>query len=194
MADSLKSRSGPSGGIVSNLNIKIKMFTVLGLDVGIKNLAICHLDSDGEVVRWHLADCSTDKKSTISDAIRNVVGYLRTLQLPNTVVIAIEQQPCGRGRVSNTTMRCVQASIEAWALCSQYHYLNFSPARKLGKNAPKQYAERKKLAVCKVTDCLKEPWQSFFLKHKKQDDLADAYLIAKQTILDIEEDRKKTKK
>ena len=62
-----------------------------------------------------------------------------------------------------------------------------SPSIKLGKQAPKEYGKRKKLAVTTVLSILKNsekncilsnPYIQQITQSKKADDLADSFLIA----------------
>lgn len=81
-------------------------------------------------------------------------------------------------------MRCVQAMLTMHLLhrgCSDIHYV--SPRRKLEDSGADQssYAARKKAAREAVPDALTKMnvgkrWLDYFKSHKKQDDLADAFL------------------
>ena len=165
----------------------------VGIDVGLKNLSLCFLKEDGAISDWKLVDCRTHDRMTISEATRSVVLAMRKLQLPKDAIVGVEQQPCG-GRTRNTIMRCIQAGIEGWAITAGIYICGIAAARKLGKNAPKKYSDRKKQAVFLVKEKLDAQWLAFFQTHHKRDDLADSFLLANVLREQVIIERKKIRK
>ena len=170
---------------------------ILGIDVGIKNLALCILETSPDldhstIVFWDLIKCTEDSENikalTITQCVQKVASALRRLRI-DFDVIAVEQQPCGgSGAVAaaNTKMRCVQASIETWAAFRGVPAYAVAARSKI-PDLPKdtKYGDRKKIAVQKVrcapqlsSTTAESPWRVFLDSHPKKDDLADAFLIA----------------
>ena len=178
---------------------------VVAIDVGLKNLSICiiNFDSTGEykILFWKTIDCVTTwldnkkkfpKKPSIQNQVDAVIFALQSLneEFSGVEHVWIENQPVGvRNACGNTAMKCIQHSIQS------YFLINFptaaiamvSPGIKLGKQAPKEYGKRKKLAVTTVLSILKNsekncilsnPYIQQITQSKKADDLADSFLIA----------------
>ncbi len=79
---------------------------LIGLDVGIKNLAVCKIQRDSNnvienILDWKLLDCAPEKnvkKLKIEEAIELVIQTLDTIPefFEDANVLAIETQPVGR--------------------------------------------------------------------------------------------------
>ncbi|MGA1588873.1 MAG: hypothetical protein ACO38I_09805 [Ilumatobacteraceae bacterium] len=147
-------------------------YTVLGVDVGLKNLALCALKvSDREtpkkrkkdgskdvrgVLFWETIDCTRGAGDSgvraappIARQVELVVAALGAAAIPGGLrEVIIEAQPAG-SRGGNTVMKCLQHAIQVWFMCrSDARVVRMVPAAcKLGRGAPASYAARKKLAV-----------------------------------------------
>jgi hypothetical protein len=168
---------------------------VLGMDVGLRNLALCVCErSTMRIDKWILHDCFPDEKlPTTSACIVKVVNDLKDLlhgslseYVPNIRTVAIEAQPFGMAKASNNKMRAVQAAIEATfaLMLPQVTVQTVSPQAKRceGDN----YAQRKADAIRQVAQHLQEmPGQpsEIFETSAKKDDLADSFLVARAVVL-----------
>ena len=179
---------------------------IIGLDVGIHNLALSRIERDSTnaivaIEDWKLLDCAPEMNATklsIEDAVRLVVETLEQNAsfFENVDVLAIESQPCGRLATGNLKMKVISHGIQTWAMLRfpEMKTVFVNPKNKLtreycgdllqlegGDAAVKaRYKKHKKLAVdaCKAIVDSFEEWTEFFAKHKKKDDIADALLLA----------------
>ena len=124
---------------------------VLAIDVGIKNLSLCILEKPNTIIWWRCLDCSNNwitrtkkkwpKKPSISIQVEALVFTLNEHKsmIENLENVVIENQPAGTfGKHSNTTMKCLQHSMQAWFLTTnpQVTIEMVSPKSKLGPDAP----------------------------------------------------------
>lgn len=178
---------------------------VVGIDVGVINLSLCVIDFESSdqynILFWKTIDCVSTwidvkkkypKKPTIQNQVDAVIFALQSLQdkFSDVEHVWIENQPVGvRNASGNTAMKCIQHAIQSYFLINFTHAIiaMVSPSIKLGKDAPKEYSKRKKLAVQIVLSLLKEretgcvlsnPHIQQLMQSKKADDLADSFLIA----------------
>lgn len=175
---------------------------VIGIDVGIKNLALCGMDADGEISYWGLIKCTDANIGdlNITECVVAVTKSLQNVDTSGVTDIAVEMQPCGgKGAVSaaNTRMRCVQAAIESWATTRRLPIKAIAAQSKIPNSRGMDYKQRKKRGIEMVLGDLKTmrnahrdkipkhttlhppSWESWFRSvGGKMDDLADAYLIA----------------
>ena len=158
---------------------------ILSFDIGIKNLAYCILDSEKNILDWHILNCDS------SNVVLKLIEELDSLpQLLDVDIILIEKQPS-----FNPKMRIVSTAIYVYFTLRILHEKNknvkiiyYSAKNKL-KNCPlnitfktkNRYLQNKKLAVEYTKFLLNEQGNSiikFFNNCKKKDDLADCYLQA----------------
>ena len=94
---------------------------IVGIDVGLHNLALCTVQRNGEtctIEQWQLVDCAPGKnaaKMSIADACSAVIDALAAMQMEDVQLFAIESQPCGRVATGNTKMKVISHCIQQWA-------------------------------------------------------------------------------
>jgi len=180
--------------LISRFEIKKTAMQVLSFDVGIRNLAFAVVEvndaDDVQCVRhWEVVDIVQDNGSRAKNArtipLAKIVGYIcgsldkRGHIFERVQSVAIEQQPAGRGPVSNIKCKVLSHTIQAWALgrgISDVQFIN----PKMKTPGIKSYADRKKAAVDKVNTILEQPgfrqWRPWYDGLKKKDDAADCLL------------------
>jgi hypothetical protein len=154
---------------------------ILSIDVGLKNLGVCNVDSDGNILYWNVLEVNN-----INELIKSLDSIFNTDI--NTVVI--EKQPS-----FNPRMRSVASAIQTYFIIrgqvdhnSIHKILFYSPKYKLQicedhsklENAKKsqKYRIHKQMAIDQTRKMITDDHLTFFNKHKKKDDLADSYLQA----------------
>lgn len=162
--------------------------SVLSIDVGLKNLAVCIVAGDRTIQYWNVLTVSG-----VSDMIQTLdnecVGFIEQVRS-----VVIEKQPS-----FNPKMRSVSSALEAYFIirgqidtCFVKNIVYWSPKFKLQlcddysslKDVPasKRYRMNKKMAIAQTHKMMIEGGDKekllFFEKHKKKDDLADSYLQA----------------
>ncbi len=195
------------------LHTKIFFFSpeqmkIVGIDVGIKNLAICCLDFSDiqhtEIVQWHLLDVLGENKNATKTSIEECtncmmdalqqIDWLNTLE--ETDKIAIEAQPAGRMATGNIKCKVLSHCIQSFFYLNTKATVTFvNPKTKIGQqvlkefsgntmeggdeNVKKRYQIHKKASIQIVKNIVQTTkWQEWFNRLKKKDDVADAYLLA----------------
>ena len=185
---------------------KTRSMRIVGIDVGLRNLALCCIDADtAEIVHWEVLDVLKDRKAksvSIEKSVDLLLAELGTVpwfgELEEGDTVAIEAQPVGRAATGNVRMKCVSHAIQSFvALRTQAGCRFVNPKTKVGvemlgeyvdcsdaqgdENTKKRYARHKKAAVDKVGEDVRgTKWEDFFhQKLKKKDDAADAFLLAR---------------
>ena len=131
---------------------------VLSFDVGIRNLAFAVVDTTpaGEVQdirHWEVVDIVKDNGSRAKNArnipLQRIVGFLcksldrRRHLFDRVQSVAVEQQPAGRGPVSNIKCKVLSHAIQMWALRSGMEDVQFiNPKKKTPASAPTRTANR----------------------------------------------------
>lgn len=161
----------------------------LSFDIGIKNLAYCYTDG-GAIVHWDVVDISDKTVNGVCErCIRTLHERFGEIRFIDRVLI--ENQPVQK----NPTMKTIQIVVfsyflRAKALDGTVGNIHFVSAGKKNKLAERfgfevetksKYTRAKKLSVLSVKHILENDpaissWTDHFVKHKKKDDLADAYL------------------
>ena len=104
------------------------MTTILGIDVGLRNLAICRIqikENSCEIIAWEVLDVLQDKKSkqiSIQDGVNILLESLsnvrndtnNTLLADGIDICCIESQPTGRMATGNTRMKVMSHIIQAF--------------------------------------------------------------------------------
>ena len=86
------------------------MRLVLSFDIGIKNMALCLMDTDTKnILKWNLIDISSDKKNDLNDMSKNLINamdelVLNELDSQNIFAVLIENQPVMKA----PTMKSIQ--------------------------------------------------------------------------------------
>lgn len=183
---------------------------VLSFDMGIKNLAYIVMQKEEEgfdICLWQVEDITTGytkaKKPTIAQCVEAMVNHLQTIDISGVTHVLIEQQPVGFHQRSNTMMKCLSHVVQAFFIDRGIEHVAFvSPKRKLkmdgcpdtkGLKTKERYNLHKQFAIDKTLELLPEgKWRDWFESLKKQDDAADTFLQAYQTIM--EKPKKKRKR
>ena len=180
---------------------------IVGIDVGIKNLAICCLDFSTEtpdIIHWHLLDVIGEGKNATKTSIEDCttcmmdalkkIDWLDTLE--DTDKIAIEAQPAGRMATGNIKCKVLSHCIQSFFYLNTKASVTFvNPKTKVGtqvlqefsgntleggdENVKKRYNVHKKASIQIVKEIVQSTqWKPWFNELKKKDDVADAYLLA----------------
>lgn len=156
---------------------------VLAIDPGLRNLAFCVLDKQGDVEVLERVDIFAGRPielSGVCDAMVRWVGEHRAL-LDSADTIVIERQFANRLAVLSACLLIVQTTVQA-----MYHAkVVLVPAisvKKRFKTAAGSYTENKKAAVAKARELAgsgKDRARFEAAPGKKLDDIADSFLLAK---------------
>jgi hypothetical protein len=157
--------------------------SVIGIDPGTKNLALCMIDENDKILRWEVISISPDPKG-VFDGLEKIDFGTWVAESSDVVV---ERQPSKNPRAVR-----IQHFLEMFAASRGGRMYAIDPKHKLSYASttgwwPKRditswsYGERKKLSVETVACFLKTTEQDssfveFFETSKKKDDLADALL------------------
>lgn len=148
---------------------------VLAVDVGIKNLAVCAIDTADGIVHW-----ANEALSASAYQPQHNVQYVHEFIARNAALfdradaIVVEKQ-------MRVNMRIIEAVIQSrfFDKCKIVHPRTIKVAFGLGRG---NYALNKKASVEFVQARLnlqEQPhWRQMFDKARKRDDLADAYIMA----------------
>lgn len=177
---------------------------VVGCDVGIKNLGLCMIDTETNVIeQWHVLDVLGEKnatKTSIEDCVRYMLIALKELSWWETLtaedLVAIESQPVGRMATGNIKCKCISHAIQSFVQLQTVARCTFvNPKTKVGAeilatiggavgggddNVKKRYKIHKQAAVATVQTMVNNDgkWAEWYNGLKKKDDAADAYLLA----------------
>ena len=148
---------------------------VLSIDVGIKNLGMCILDSDDEkILYWDVREI-TSCGYVQCKHVKHLFEELLKDHIVDEVII--EKQPN-----RNVRMRVIEAMIHMYMTMKEIKSIGYSSKHKLlgqGGNlkGKKNYNERKKRGISIVSSLVKGgSYESYFNTSRKKDDLADSYL------------------
>jgi len=152
--------------------------SLLSIDVGIKNLAMCLMDSrTRRIYQWDVSGVPPQHADGLFKALRT---HLRTK--PWTMdahTVLIEKQPD-----RNRTMKGVEHFLHAYFLCCDKDVIVYDARHKVPDVAGPgraRYLQRKKTSIERCRQFLQETqpeWIPTFDKHKKKDDLADTCMQA----------------
>ena len=148
---------------------------VLAIDVGIKNLALCAMDTADGLVHWAneaLSGSTYQPMHNVQYVHEFIARNASLFERANEIVIEKQMR---------VNMRIIEAVIQSrfYDKCKVVHARTIKTAFGLGRG---NYALNKKASVDYVHQHLElfgQPkWQSHFARAKKRDDLADAYIMA----------------
>ena len=157
---------------------------LLSIDVGIKNLAMCLIDSDTRVI--HHWDVSGVPPEHADGLFKSMIRHLD--ERPWTVTartVLIEKQPD-----KNRKMKMVEHLLQAYFLikCAPGSEVHLYDARHkipdVAGPGKAQYRKRKQTSIDRCREFLEAPdsvnghWLTEFVKSKKKDDLADTVMQA----------------
>jgi hypothetical protein len=148
---------------------------IVAIDVGIRNIAHCAMEGAGDVRAW-ANEALCDGAYAPADTVKHVMAFVeRHRKLLNEAdKIVIERQ-------MRVNMRVVEAVLHAlfYDKCTVVHARTVKQRYGLCK---RNYRLNKEAAVRFVETLLAErpacPWTAHFDRSRKQDDLADAYIMA----------------
>jgi hypothetical protein len=148
---------------------------VVAIDVGIKNLALCAMDSQLGVVQWANEALSDQAYQPMHN-----VQYVHEFIARNADLFARADKVVVE-RQMRVNMRIIEAVIQSrfYDKCKVVHARTIKTAFGLGRG---NYTLNKKASVDFVQTHLQQfeqpHWRELFAKSKKRDDLADAYVMA----------------
>lgn len=156
--------------------------TVISIDPGIANTAICVLCEDNRIIDWTLFPSN----GTVKDYVRTLDSYMSHLLSifvsppPQGFDVVVERQPPWSVKLYK-----IQTVLETYFACCDSCKINTVKTvsvkerwKKTGVKMPTVYAERKKSSVAICESRLRQENRDRFASFKKKDDLADAYLQA----------------
>jgi hypothetical protein len=144
---------------------------IVGIDVGIRNLAMCALE-DGKPVEWcneGIVDGKYEPCKNVEYVMAFVQRHKALLQRADHIVIE---------RQLRANMRVIEAILHTlhWGKCSVVHARSVKARYGLAR---RDYRKNKQAAVEFVLKHAPEcPLTHFFRNCRKRDDLADSYLLA----------------
>ena len=155
--------------------------SLLSIDVGIKNLALCLMDpSTRKIKHWDVSGVPPQHASGLFVSMRNHLrGKPWTL---DSSVVLIEKQPD-----KNKGIKAIEHFLHAYFLCtddSEREVIIYDARHKVPDVAGAgraRYLQRKKTSIERCRRFLEETqpeWLEVFDKHKKKDDLADTCMQA----------------
>lgn len=152
------------------------MSLILSIDVGIKNLAMCLIDSRTRLIKqWDVSGVPPQHADGLFKALKTHLRALQWTMEAHTVLI--EKQPD-----RNRTMKGVEHFLHTYFLCHDKDVIVYDARHKVPDVAGPgraRYLQRKKASIerCRVFIQETQPhWVPIFDKHKKKDDLADSLL------------------
>jgi len=152
---------------------------ILSIDVGIKNLAMCLMDSGTKKIHeWEVAGVPPQSADGLFRSLKKHVDARDWVRLsPDTVLI--EKQPD-----KNRTIKSVEHFLHTYFLCQGKDVIIWDARHKIPDVAGPgraKYLERKKASIdrCRAfIETTNSDWVAEFDKHKKKDDLADTCMQA----------------
>lgn len=154
------------------------MTFVLSIDVGIRNLGLCLIDSRTRKIRnWDATGIPPQHSDGIFVCLRDHFRS-RPWVLEASKVI-IEKQPD-----KNRTMKSVENFIHAYFLCNDKDVQLYDARHKIPDvvgPGRAMYLQRKRASVTRCTEFVREEnpeLLEWFMKQKKKDDLADTVMQA----------------
>ena len=153
---------------------------IISIDVGIKNLAMCFIDSDTKrIIEWEVASVPSERQGGLLPALKEHLDRREWLRDAKTVVI--ERQPD-----RNKKMKAIEHYLHGFFCGRGLDTIVFDAKYKIPDvvgPGRKQYIKRKNTAIERArewvtTNSLNSSWLDFFNNHKKKDDLADTVMQA----------------
>jgi hypothetical protein len=152
--------------------------SLLSIDVGIKNLAMCLIDSSTRrIYQWDVSGVPPQHADGLFKALRTHLRGKPWTMDAHTVLI--EKQPD-----RNKTMKGVEHFLHTYFLCHDKNVIVYDARHKvpdISGPGRARYIQRKKASIERCRQFLQETqpeWIQVFDKHKKKDDLADTCMQA----------------
>jgi hypothetical protein len=150
---------------------------ILSVDCGIKNLAMCLINSDRKIIKWDVSGVPPNHKDGLFPCmVRHLDAKPWTLE---ATTVVIEKQPG-----QNKGMKGVEHLLHTYFLVKGKDVVIWDARHKVPDCAgtgKAMYAKRKKAAVTRAREFIvntNTEWVPFFDGHKKKDDLADTVMQA----------------
>lgn len=154
------------------------MTVLLSIDVGIRNLGMCLMNSDDRrILHWDATGIPPQHESGLFPSLKTHFKDRPWVLEASRVIV--EKQPD-----KNRTMKSVEHFIHAYFLVHDKDVRVYDARHKIPDvvgPGRAQYLKRKKASVIRCTDFLREvnpEWLDWFLSQKKKDDLADSVMQA----------------
>lgn len=151
--------------------------SLLSIDCGIKNLALCVIDSSKKIHKWEVAGIPTNHSDGLYPCFAKHLDA-RPWVLDGVETVLIERQP-------KTGMKHVENFLHAYFVIHGKKVLVWDARLKVTDcvgSGREMYLKRKKAAVDRTRLFINEgenkSWIPFFNSHKKKDDLADTVMQA----------------
>ncbi len=155
--------------------------SVLSIDVGIKNLAMCMIEeSTKHVTHWDVSGVPPQSSLGLFVQMRNHLDEKPWVLTASTILI--ERQPG-----QNKTMKSVENFLHSYFIikCPQAETIIYDARHKVPDvvgRGKEMYRQRKQASIDRCREFLKEEpnrhWMKTFVESKKKDDLADTVLQA----------------
>lgn len=170
----------------------------LSIDVGIRNLAICHIDSDGRILNWEVDGIPPESDKGIFPCLRDHLDARGWVLDTDTIII--EKQPD-----RNRKMKTVENFLHAYFVVHRKDVVIWDARFKIpdvSGAGRALYRKRKQVSIerCKdyiTKDDQNKDWRETFTRSKKKDDLADTVMQALSYIrrnTNVVESKTKSKK
>jgi hypothetical protein len=149
---------------------------LLSIDVGIKNLAMCIMDSEKKIHFWEVDGVPPLHSDGLFGSMKK---HLDERNFDNVTKVLIEKQPD-----KNKGIKSIEHFLHTYFLCHDKEVVIWDARHKIpdiSGPGKVQYAKRKKASVdrCRVFILETNPeWVEQFDKSKKKDDLADTVMQA----------------
>ena len=151
---------------------------LLSIDVGIRNLGMCLIDSETKKIKqWDATGIPPEHSGGLYPCLKDHFKN-RPWVLESSKVL-IEKQPD-----KNKKMKSVENFIHAYFVCNDKSVQIYDARHKIPDvvgPGRAMYLKRKKASVDRCSEFLKElnnEWYSWFSSQKKKDDLADSVMQA----------------
>ena len=163
----------------------------LGIDIGIKNYALCLLGADNEILEWNVYDLTEPINDSlhyngkfdiihVSKNLNKIFKNLFDKYNPELIDVIIENQlPMGSNSIIMKSIQAMTTQIMTLYNIENIKYIGGKTKLKGYDVHQQTYAQRKKSCVAVVKSLIREN-ELIQLNEfgKKKDDLCDCYLIA----------------
>jgi len=151
---------------------------LLSIDVGIKNLAKCVIDSNKKIHYWDVSGVPPLHKDGLFLSMKKHMNE-RSSHFESVTRIIIEKQPN-----RNQGIKSIEHFMHAYFLLQDKEVIVWDARHKIPDvkgSSRSQYTLRKNAAIDRCRNFLNEyntEWLEFFNSHKEKDDLADTVMQA----------------
>jgi hypothetical protein len=164
--------------MLKNTLLYLQVMSLLSIDVGIKNLAMCLMDpGTRRIQHWDVSGVPAQHADGLFLSMKRHLDAKPWCTTARTVLI--EKQPD-----KNRSIKSVEHFLHAYFLCHDQDVIIYDARHKVPDvSGPgrARYLERKKASIDRCRLFIEETqpeWLPVFDKHKKKDDLADTCMQA----------------